>query len=330
MNIIIDAMGGDNAPQEIVKGCIMAAADFDETITLVGKEAVIAELLKKNGYSGDKIKIVNANEVISGDDEPTMAIRQKKDSSLRVGLNMLHKNQGDVLVSAGNTGALIAGATLIVKRIKGVRRVALAPMMPADKGCFLLVDGGANSECTAAFLKQFAIMGSIYMEKIMKIDKPKIGLVNIGSEEEKGTPVVNEAHKLLKEIPVNYVGYIEGREIPQGEVDVVVCDGFTGNVILKFMEGMGIVIKSYLKNLFFKNIKSKLAALLVKHGIKELAKTMDYTEYGGAPILGSSKPVVKAHGSSNAKAFYHAIRQAIDMVNNNLVETIADNISKYE
>ncbi len=330
MNIIIDAMGGDNAPEEIVKGCIMAAADFGESITLVGREDVMANLLKKHGYSGDKIKIVNAAEVISGDDEPTMAIRQKKDSSLRVGLGMLRKGEGDVLVSAGNTGALIAGATLIVKRINGVRRVALAPMMPADKGCFLLVDGGANAECTPAFLKQFAIMGSIYMEKIMKINRPKVGLVNIGSEEEKGTPNVNEAHKLLKDIPINYVGYIEGREIPQGEVDVVVCDGFTGNVILKFMEGMGIVIKSYLKGLFFKNIKSKLAALLVKDGIKELGKTMDYTEYGGAPILGSSKPVVKAHGSSNAKAFYHAIRQSIDMVNNNLVETIADNISKYE
>ncbi len=330
MNIIIDAMGGDNAPEEIVKGCIMAAADFDETITLVGKEDIISALLKKHNYAGEKIKIVNATEIISGDDEPTMAIRQKKDSSLRVGLNMLHRGEGDVLVSAGNTGALISGATLIVKRIKGVRRVALAPMMPADNGCFLLVDGGANAECTPAFLKQFAIMGSIYMEKIMKISSPKIGLVNIGSEEEKGTPVVNETHKLLKEIPINYVGYIEGREIPQGEVDVVVCDGFTGNVILKFMEGMGIVIKSYLKKLFFKNIVSKLAALLVKSGIKELGKTMDYTEYGGAPILGSSKPVIKAHGSSNAKAFYHAIRQAVDMVNNNLVETIADNISKYE
>ena len=330
MNIIVDAMGGDNAPEEIVKGCIMAADSFNEMITLVGKENVIGGLLKKYSYDRENIKVVNADEVINGDDEPTTAIRQKKNSSLRVGLNMLHRDEGDVLVSAGNTGALITGATLIVKRIKGVRRVALAPMMPSNNGCFLLVDGGANAECTSAFLKQFAIMGSIYMEKIMKISRPKIGLVNIGSEEEKGTPIVNETHKLLKEIPINYVGYIEGREIPQGAVDVVVCDGFTGNVILKFMEGMGIVIKSYLKRLFFKNLKSKIAAMLVKGGIKELGKTMDYTEYGGAPILGCSKPVIKAHGSSNAKAFYHAIRQAIDMVNNNLVETIADNISRYE
>ncbi len=330
MNIIVDAMGGDNAPDEIVKGCVSAARDFKETITLVGKEDVILKLLKKYGYSGNNIKTVNADDVISGDDEPTSAIRQKKNSSLRVGLDMLHHGDGDVLVSAGNTGALITGATLIVKRIKGVRRVALAPLMPSAAGCFLLVDGGANAECTAAFLKQFAIMGSIYMEKILKNDRPKIGLVNIGSEEEKGTPVIHEAHRMLKEIPVNYTGYIEGREIPQGAADVVVCDGFTGNVILKFMEGMGIVVKGYLKGLFFKSLKSKLAAVLVKRGIKEIAKTMDYTEYGGAPILGACKPVIKAHGSSNGKAFYHAIRQAIEMVNNNLVDTIAENINKYE
>lgn len=329
MNIIVDAMGGDNAPEEIVKGCVKAADDFNEMITLVGKSEVLRALLKDCGYSGDNINIVNADEVISGDDEPTTAIRQKKNSSLRIGLDMLHHGDGDVLVSAGNTGALITGATLIVKRIKGVRRVALAPLMPSAKGCFLLVDGGANCECTAAFLKQFAIMGSIYMEKIVKKDRPRVGLVNIGSEEEKGTPVIHEAHKMLKELPINYAGYIEGREIPLGDADVVVCDGFTGNVVLKFMEGMGIVIKGYFKSLFFKNLKSKIAALLVKSGIKEISKTMDYREYGGAPILGSAKPVIKAHGSSNAKAFYHAVRQAIDMVNNNLVDTIAENINKY-
>ena len=329
MNIIVDAMGGDNAPEEIVKGCIMAANDFGEIITLVGKKDIISEHLKKAGYNGDRIKIQNAEEVISGDDEPTTAIRQKKDSSLRVGLDMLHKGQGDVMVSAGNTGALITGATLIVKRIKGVRRVALAPLMPAETGCFLLVDGGANVESSTAFLKQFAIMGSIYMEKIMHIKNPRVGLVNIGSEEEKGTEDVTEANRLLKEIPINYTGYIEGREIPCGAVDVVVCDGFTGNVILKFMEGMGIVIKRMLKGIFFKNLKTKIAALMVKGGINELGKTLDYTEYGGAPLLGCTKPVVKAHGSSNAKAFYHAIRQSIDMVNNNLVDTISENINKY-
>ncbi len=329
MNIIIDAMGGDNAPEEIIKGCVMAANDFGEKITVVGREERIIKILDECGYSGSGIVIENADEIISGDDEPTAAIRQKKNSSLRVGLEMLHHSKGDVLVSAGNTGALITGATLIVKRIKGVRRVALAPLMPSEKGCFLLVDGGANTECNSAFLKQFAIMGSIYMEKIMKIRKPKVALINIGTEEEKGTESIVEAGRLLKQTPINYTGYIEGRDIPLGCADVVVCDGFTGNVVLKFMEGMGIFVKNVLKNLLFSGARSKMAALLIKDKAKDFAKQMDYTEYGGAPILGCSKPVVKAHGSSNAKAFYHAIRQAIDMVNNNLVDTIAENINSY-
>lgn len=329
MNIIIDAMGGDNAPEEIVKGCVMAANDFGEKITVVGREDRIKKILDECGYSGSGIVIENADDIISGDDEPTAAIRQKKNSSLRVGLEMLNRDKGDVLVSAGNTGALITGATLIVKRIKGVRRVALAPLMPSETGCFLLVDGGANTECNSAFLKQFAIMGSIYMEKIMKIKNPKVALINIGTEEEKGTESIVEAGRLLKQTPINYTGYIEGRDIPLGRADVVVCDGFTGNVVLKFMEGMGIFVKDVLKNLLFSGTRSKMAALLIKDKAKNFAKQMDYTEYGGAPILGCSKPVVKAHGSSNAKAFYHAIRQAIDMVNNNLVGTIAENINSY-
>ncbi len=329
MNIIVDAMGGDNAPAEIVKGCVMAAEEFGENITLVGRESDIEKELKASGYSGDKIKVKNAAEIISGDDEPTSAIRQKKDSSLRVGLEMLRHDEGDVLVSAGNTGALITGATLIVKRLKGVRRVALAPMMPCETGRFLMVDGGANSECGAAFLKQFAIMGSIYMEKIMKTKSPRVALVNIGAEEEKGTDAVIEAGRMLKDIPINYIGYIEGRDIPLGGADVVVCDGFTGNVVLKFMEGMGIFVKDVLKSLLLDGVRSKMAALLIKGKVKDFAKQMDYTEYGGAPILGCAKPVVKAHGSSNAKAFYHAVRQAIDMVNNNLTAAIAENITRY-
>lgn len=329
MNIIVDAMGGDNAPLEIIKGSILAAKDFKQKITLVGMKSVINKIIRDLGYEGDNISVVNATEVISGDDEPTSAIRQKKDSSLRVALTMLHHDEGDVLVSAGNTGALVVGTTLIVKRITGIRRVALAPLMPSYDGCFLLVDGGANAECTPTFLKQFAIMGAIYMEKIVKVKNPKVGLVNIGTEEEKGTETIIETNKLLKDIPINYVGYVEGRGIPQGEVDVVVCDGFTGNVILKFMEGMGSVVKKYFKGIFYKNLRTKIGALLVKDGLDSFAKRLDYTEYGGSPLLGAKKPVVKAHGSSNAKAIYHAIRQAIDMVDNNLVDTIQDNIKKY-
>ncbi|MEG1442007.1 MAG: phosphate acyltransferase PlsX [Oscillospiraceae bacterium] len=329
LNIIVDAMGGDNAPKEPIRGAVNATKNLGVTITLVGKEDQIRKELETLEYDESKIVIVNATEVITGEDDPTVAIRQKKDSSLRVALLLLHRNQGDALVSAGNTGALIAGATLIVKRIKGIRRVALAPIMPTSIGCFLLVDAGANAECTPAFLKQFAIMGSIYMEKIMGIKKPRIGLVNIGSEEDKGTPLVNEAHKLLQQTPINYTGYIESREIPQGGADVVVCDGFTGNVILKFMEGMGMTFAHMLKGIFFKNMLTKLAALMVKKGIKELKSTMDYTEYGGAPILGASMPVIKAHGSSNAKAFFHAIRQAKEVAQNGLIEEITENIQKY-
>lgn len=332
MIIIVDAMGGDNAPAEIVKGCAAASMDFSDKITkikLVGRKNEIAACLSELKYDAGRIEIVDAPDVITGDDDPTVAIRQKKDSSLRRALDMVHHGEGDVMVSAGNTGALIAGATLIVKRIKGVRRVALAPIMPSEKGCFLLVDAGANSECTPAFLKQFAIMGSIYMEKIMNIPRPRVGLVNIGSEDKKGTDTVVETNAELKKTPINYIGYIEGREIPIGEADVVVCDGFTGNVILKFMEGMGIVMYSLIKDIFTKNLKTKLAALMVKDGLKNFKKTMDYTEYGGAPILGASMPVIKAHGSSNAKAFYHAIGQAISTVESDLIGEIKENLAKY-
>ena len=226
-------------------------------------------------------------------------------------------------------GALISGATLIVKRIKEVRRVALAPVMPAYDGCFILVDGGANTECTAHFLTQFAVMGSIYMEKVMGIRKPRVALVNIGEEEKKGTANIIEAGKMLKNGSLNYTGYIEARDIPSGGADVVVCDGFTGNVILKFMEGMGLVFYQMIKDIFTKNFVSKLSALIVKGGLKQFKKKMDYTEYGGAPILGIRRPVIKAHGNSNAKAFYHAIKQAVKIVNSRITEEIAVNISEY-
>lgn len=329
MHIIIDAMGGDHAPGAVVEGCVEAVKDLGVALTLVGREAEIRDELKRCGYQGDGIRIVHAEEVITGDDDPTVVIRQKKDSSMRVALTMLKHGEGDAVVSAGNTGALISGATLLAKRIKGVRRVALAPIMPTTNGCFLLVDAGANAECTPAFLKQFAIMGSIYMEKVMGIPKPRVKMVNIGTEEEKGTPLVVETHKQLKSVPINYQGYIEARDIPVGGADVVVCDGFTGNVILKFMEGMGMAFYQMLKPVFLKNLISRIAALMVNSGIKGLKKTMDYTEYGGAPILGAAKPVIKAHGSSNGKAFYHAVRQAKRLAESNLIAAITENIQKY-
>lgn len=328
MNIIIDAMGGDDAPGAVVEGCVAAVKDLNITLTLVGREEEIRRELSRCGYRGDEIRIIHAAEIIGDGEDPMKGIK-KKDSSMRVALSMLKDGEGDAVVSAGNTGALISGATLLVKRIHGVRRVALAPIMPTNQGCFLMVDAGANAECTPAFLKQFAIMGSIYMEKIMGVQKPRVKLINIGSEEGKGTPLISETHRLLKELPLCYEGFIEGREIPVGGADVVVCDGFTGNVVLKFMEGMGLAFSDMVKQIFLKSFYTKLAAVMVKDGLRNFKKTMDYTEYGGAPILGAAKPVIKAHGSSNGKAFYHAIRQAKQLTEKRLVDAIAENIQKY-
>lgn len=329
MKIIVDAMGGDNAPEEIVKGCITAATELDVNLVLVGKEDLIKSELRKNGCTDSRITVKNAEEVITGEDDPIDAIRHKKDSSMCVGLNMVANGEGEAFVSAGNTGALISGATLIVKRIKGIRRAALAPVMPSNKGNYLLIDSGANAECTPAFLKQFAIMGSVYMQKFFNMESPRVGLVNIGTEEDKGTDTVREANKLLKELPINYIGYIEPREIPLGGADVVVCDGFTGNVILKFMEGMASAFGSMLKKVFYRSVVSKIAALMIKGGISDMKKSMDYKEHGGAPVLGVKKTVIKAHGSSDAKAFKNAIRQAKILVECRLVENITDGIAQY-
>ena len=329
MNIIVDAMGGDHAPQAVVAGCKMALETMDISLTLVGREKQIQRELDLCGLKDDRIRLVNAEEVIYGEDDPVEAIRKKKDSSMRIALSLLKEGKGDVVVSGGNTGALISGATLLVKRIPGVRRVALAPVMPALSGCFLLLDAGANAECKPVFLKQFAIMGAIYMEKILGVKTPRVKLVNIGAEEEKGTPLVQKTHALLKEIPLHYQGFIEARDIPLGGADVVVCDGFTGNVILKCMEGMGSAFAGMLKKVFMKNLATKVAAGIVKGGLGDLKKSMDYTEYGGAPILGAAKPVVKAHGSSNAKAFYHAIRQACLLVENKVTDAMAEHIAHY-
>ena len=329
LKIIVDAMGGDNAPAAVIEGCAAALRDFDIEVILVGKRGDIERETAK--YPDVKFSIVNAPDVISGEDKPMDAVREKKNSSMMVGLSMLSKGEGDAFVSAGNTGALIAGSTLTVKRIHGVRRVALAPIMPSEKGAFILVDAGANAECTSQFLSQFAVMGDIYMKKVMDIECPRVGLVNIGEEDGKGRPEVSEANEILKNsVGMNYIGNVEARDIPQGVADVVVCDGFTGNVLLKLTEGMGIIFGRMLKNVFKKNAISYMAAAMVKGGIDDIKKTMDYTEYGGAPLLGVSRSVIKAHGSSNAKAFYHALRQAVKTVENDVVGAIKENIEKYE
>lgn len=325
MKVIVDAMGGDNAPKEIVKGCIDAVREYGIQVLLVGKKDVLEEELKQYDYPKEDIEILDAQDVISNDDDPALAIRRKKDSSLVVGLKALVDGLGDGFISAGSTGALLAGGLFIVKRIPGIDRAALTSIYPTSKGISLLVDAGANVDCKAEYLKQFSIMGSIYMEKVMKRPNPTLGLVNIGLEEGKGNQLSKEAYELIKNTNLNFIGNIEGRDIPLGDADIIIADGFVGNVVLKLTEGMATSIFSHLKKALMADSRSKLGALLLKPQLNEMKKLMDYREYGGAPLLGTRKPVVKAHGSSDALAFKNGIRQLISFVENDVIKTISDN-----
>lgn len=325
-HIVVDAMGGDNAPQAIVEGCIKAVADFDIKITLVGNEELIKICLGEN--KDDRIDIVNASDVITNDDDPALAIRRKKDSSIVVAMKLLADGKGDAFVSAGSTGAVVSGATLIVKRIAGVRRVAIGTVFPTPEKPTLMLDCGANADCTADFLQQFAIMGNAYMQAVYGIESPTVGLLNNGAEEHKGSALYKEAHQLLKNTDINFIGNVEGRDVLESVADVVVADGFAGNVFLKTTEGTAGFFSKKLKGLFMKNLMTKLCALILKGGIKEMKSSFDYTEHGGAPILGSQKVVIKAHGSSNAKAFYNAVRQAKNFYENGVIESINNNLQK--
>lgn len=316
MKIILDAMGGDNAPDAIVKGAVLAADQFGVDIVLVGDETRIRALLDQNKpHDPGRFTIQHASEIITMEDNPVSAVRQKKDSSLAVALRLLGEGAGDAMVSAGSTGAILTGATLFVKRIKGVRRAALAPVLPTAKGGSLLVDCGANVECTAEYLTQFAFMGYYYAQKQMGISNPRVGLINNGTEETKGTDALRETYQILKkasqEGKINFVGNIEGRDIPDGAADVLVCDGFTGNVVLKTIEGVGLFFVGKVKEIFMKNAATKLAGAIVRPGLRAFKKMLDYNEVGGAPLLGISKPIVKAHGASGPEATKNAIRQAM-------------------
>ncbi len=326
INIVVDAMGGDNAPGAVVEGCIRAADEFGVHITLVGDEPTIKGCL--GDYNGDKISIVHTTEIIDCDDDPAKSIRTKKDSSIVVGMNLVAQGKGDAFVSAGSSGAVVSGATLIVKRIKGIRRVALGTVIPSDNKPTLLLDCGANADCTPEFLQQFAIMGDAYMRAVYQIRKPTVSLLNNGAEEHKGSLLYKESHQLLKQTDVNFIGNIEARDILSGKSDVVVVDGFAGNVFLKSVEGMASFFSKKLKKVFKKNILSMLSAIAVSGGIKDMKKSFDYTEHGGAPILGAKSVVIKAHGSSNAKAFYNAIRQAKLFYENDVTQLIENNIQK--
>ncbi|MEG0075145.1 MAG: phosphate acyltransferase PlsX [Eubacterium sp.] len=322
MNIFVDAMGGDNAPAEIVKGAIDAVNEYGINLTLVGQEAMIKEELTKNDYPESKIKILHAETVIGFDEEPVMAIRKKENSSLVVALTAMKKLPDSVLISAGSTGALLAGGLLKLGRIKGIKRPALASALPKEGGVVLLLDMGANADCKADYLEQFAVLGNVYFESVLGKKNPKVGLINIGSEEEKGSMMVKEAHQLLKKSNLNFIGNVEARDIPTTEADILVCDGFTGNIVLKLLEGLSSYLMKGIKKTIMGSTKGKIGGLLIKDDLKKFKKEFDADEYGGAPFLGVKGGIIKAHGSSNAYAIKNAIHQSMLFVDNDVLGKI--------
>ena len=332
VKIAVDAMGGDNAPGEIVAGAVMAAQSREDIqIFLIGKEEVVSEELKKHTYKKEQIEVVNATEVIETEEPPVNAIRTKKDSSIVVGMNMVRRGEADAFCSAGSSGAILVGGQVIVGRIKGVERPPLAPLIPTEKGVSLLIDCGANVDARPSHLVQFAMMGSIYMEHVVGIKNPRVGIVNIGVEEEKGNALVKETYPLLKENPyINFVGSIEAREIPNGAADVVVCEAFVGNVILKLYEGVGATLISKVKQGMMTSLRSKIGALLVKPALKETLKSFDASEYGGAPLLGLKGLVVKTHGSSKANEFKNSILQCISFSEEKIPQKVQEHLADYK
>ena len=334
MKIILDAMGGDHAPEAPVLGAVQAARDFGAQITLVGRGNEILEVMRKHNISDlpEGMEIANADEVVDMHDDPANVIRKKKNSSMVMGLKMVADGEGDAFVSAGSTGALLSGATLIVKRVKGIRRAAMGPVMPNKAGGkTVILDCGANAECTAEFLLQFGLVGSLYAKKYLGAPNPKVGLLNIGTEDTKGTPLQKEAYALLTQAAeqgiLNFVGNVEARDVPLGAVDVVVCDGFAGNVLLKSIEGTAMFMGSMMKHKIFKrSFLSKIGYLFCKPGVDEVMKMLDYREIGGTQFLGIKKPVIKAHGSSDALAFRNAVRQAMDAANSDISEELEQSL----
>lgn len=329
MKIAIDGMGGDNAPKAVVEGVIKATEEYkDIEFFITGPKELITKELEGFSYSGNMIKVVDATEVITNNEHPVMAIRKKKDSSICKALNLVKSKECDAVISAGSTGAFLAGCTFIVGRIKGIKRPALAPIMPGKKGAFMVVDCGANVDCKPEHLVQFAHMGKEYYKGVMDIDNPRIGLVNIGAEAEKGNELTKATYDLLeKESNLNFVGNIEPRYVPDGETQVLVCDGFVGNTILKMYEGTAATVLKIIKEeIYSAGLKSKLGALLLKPVFASLKKKFDYKEYGGAPFLGVDGICIKAHGSSDATAFKNAIRQTKNFYDSNVLEKIKDGI----
>ncbi|MCW6094249.1 phosphate acyltransferase PlsX [Clostridium sporogenes] len=335
MIIAVDGMGGDFAPELVVEGCIQAVKEYEGIhIIITGKEELIKNELDKREYKGNKIEILNTKEVIGTDEAPVKAIRRKKDSSMVKALELVKEGKAQAVISAGSTGALMAGATFVLERINGINRVCLAPLLPGAKAPFMIADAGANVDCRPEYLVQFAMMGKVYFESVLGVKNPTVGLVNIGAEEEKGNELTKAAYKLLKDTDFNFIGNIEPRDIPRGETNIAVCDGFIGNTVLKTYEGVASNLFSMLKDEIMSSTRGKIGGALLKPVFKDFKKKFDYTEYGGSPFLGAKGICIKAHGSSDAKAFKNAIRQAkicydkkiIEEIENNLENLIENNI----
>ncbi len=331
MRIILDGMGGDNAPESIVQGAIDAMKEMDHEVVIVGQEEILKETLDRLGYSGDRISIENASQVIENHEPPVKAVRTKKDSSIVKGMQMVKNGEGDVFISAGSTGALLAGGLFILGRIQGIDRPTLATVYPIIGGQpSLLTDSGANAECKPNNLLEFAIMGSTYVEKVLGRPNPTVGLVNNGTEEGKGTTLTKAAYELLHKSHLNFIGNVEARDVPDGVCDVIVADGFTGNAILKLTEGMGLMVLREMKRRFLSDTKSKLGAMLLKKQLMGIKKEFNYAEYGGAPILGVKGALLKMHGSSDALAVKQTILKAIPYVEENVVDIIQNSVLEIE
>lgn len=327
MKVIVDAFGGDNAPLAVIEGCLRSRREHPEIeIVLVGNEDKVRQCAKEHDLDISELELAHADTELTMEDEPGVVLKEKKNSSMAVGLRLTAEGKGDAFVSAGNSGAITLGATMIVKRIKGIKRPAFAPIMPTSGGPFMLIDGGANVEVRPEMLRQFAIMGSVYMEKILGIENPKVVLANVGTEDHKGDTLRHEAFALLKETDINFIGNTEARDIPAGVADVVVADGFTGNIIAKMYEGAAKEIVGMFKGVFYKNLKTKLAALMMKKEMYELKQYFDYNRYGGAVVMGVNKPVFKAHGSANEVAIAAAVKAAADYAATGAIDIIAKKI----
>ena len=331
MKIILDGMGGDHAPAAIVEGAVQASKEIDHEIHIIGQEELINAELSKYKFNPDKIFVIDAREVITNDDAPVRAVRSKKDSSIVKGINMVKNGEGDIFISAGSTGALMAGGLFLLGRIQGIDRPALASVYPIlGSKASLLLDAGANAECKPNNLLEFGILGNIYMEKVLGRENPRVGLVNLGAEAAKGNTLTKAAYELLEQSHLNFVGNVEAREVPKGACDVIVADGFTGNVILKLTEGLAWNILQTMKRKFTDGVKAKLGAALLLDKIGELKKDFDYSEYGGAPILGVKGPIVKMHGSSSANGVKNTILKGIPFVEGKVVETIQNSVLEIE